>query len=354
MSEAQESALPPASQEPKPHSVKHRTSSSKTAMGLLLILLAGVAGFSVYVYQQQQQDTQALNTLRSELEQLRNEQSPTQKEQAAVKESLASLGEQQLKLDGRQRELEQKWLEQQHQRPNDWMLGEAAYLVRMAGRKLWLEQDLTTAGILLTDADSRIQAMADPSLIPLRKALAADIAAVKSAPDVDREGLSLRVGTLLDNIDQLKIKGLEPKLEEDPTSDEVSDQVSDWKANLEKSAKHFAEHFITIHRQNGEVEALLTPDQTTYLQENLRLQLQLAQLCLLRQEQANFRDHLQKAQAWLNNYYETDDSATVFMQKELTAMQEVDITPHYPKSFAVQPLLEKTLAERWQATPAAR
>jgi UDP-N-acetyl-2-amino-2-deoxyglucuronate dehydrogenase len=85
------------------------------------------------------------------------------------------------------------------------MLAEASYLVRMAGRKLWLEQDLTTASALLIDADSRIQAIADPSLIPLRKALADDIAKLKSAPEVDREGLSLRVGTLLDNIDQLKI-----------------------------------------------------------------------------------------------------------------------------------------------------
>ena len=49
MSEAQESALPPAGQEPKPHTVK-RNSSSKTAIGLLLILMAGIGGFSIYVY----------------------------------------------------------------------------------------------------------------------------------------------------------------------------------------------------------------------------------------------------------------------------------------------------------------
>lgn len=352
MSETQESALPPAGQEPKHHSVR-RKSSPKTAIGLLLILIAGLGGFSAYLYQQQQLAVQTLNRMHDELQQFRNDQSPVVKGQESIKDSLASLGEQQLKLDGRQRELEQQWQEKEHQRPNDWMLGEAAYLVRMAGRKLWLEQDLTTAGALLTDADSRLQAMADPSLIPLRKALAADIAAVKSAPDVDREGLSLRVGTLLDNLDQLKIKGLDPKLEEDPTEDEISNQVSDWKANLQKSIKQFSEHFITIRRQDGDVEALLTPDQSVYLLENLRLQLQLAQLCLLRQEQANFRNHLQKAQEWLSDYYEADDSATTFMQKELTALQEVDITTHAPKTFAVQPLLEKALAERWQATPAA-
>ena len=54
MSEAQESSLPPTGQEPKHRTVRRR-SSSKTAIGLLLVLMAGIGGFSFYVYQQQQQ-----------------------------------------------------------------------------------------------------------------------------------------------------------------------------------------------------------------------------------------------------------------------------------------------------------
>jgi len=354
MSEAQKSALPPSGQEPKTHSVKPRR-SSKTALGLLLFLIVGVGSFSAYVYQQQQRANADMNALRSELQQFRTEQAPLQQQQQTITTSLTDLGSQQSKLDGRQRELENKWLEKEHQRPNDWMLAEASYLVRMAGRKLWLEQDLTTASALLIDADSRIQAMADPSLIPLRKALADDITKLKSAPEVDHEGLSLRVGTLLDNLDQLKIKGLEPEeSDNDPVDNEVSDQISDWKSNLTKSVEQFAEHFITIRRRDSDVEALLSPEQSSYLQENMRLQLQLAQLSLLRQEQANFRNHLQKAQGWLTDYYEPNDSATQFMQKELATLQEVDITAHYPQTFAVQPLLEKTLSERWQTIAAAR
>lgn len=354
MSESQEPVLPSAGQAPTPHTAKRR-GAAKTAFGLLLILIAGIGGFSVYVYQQQQQSAQEMAALRQELTQLRDEQSPllqNQQDVQTVKTTLTSLSGQQLKLDERQRELEQKMLSREQLRPNDWMLAEAGYLIRMAGRKLWLEQDLTTAAILLTDADTRIQAIGDPSLVPLRKALTEDIAAVKSAPVLDQEGLTLRVGTLLDNLDQLKIKGLEPTLEQDPAGDEVSDQISDWQTNLKKSAKQFAESFITIRRHDGQIEALLSPEQSAYLQENLRLQLQLAQLNLLRQDQANFRNHLHKAQAWLTDYYEADDSATSFMQKELAALQEVDITAHYPKTFAVQPLLEKALADR--AQPAVR
>ncbi len=51
-------------------------------------------------------------------------------------------------------------------RPNDWLLAEADYLVKMAGRKLWLEHDTASATILLESADHRIAELNDPSMTP--------------------------------------------------------------------------------------------------------------------------------------------------------------------------------------------
>ena len=61
--------------------------------------------------------------------------------------------------------------------PNDWTLAEASYLVRIAGRKLWLEDDIDTAQSLLVAADLRVAELSDPSLYPLRASIAEDIAA---------------------------------------------------------------------------------------------------------------------------------------------------------------------------------
>lgn len=349
MSEKDPSLTTETSQPDPQPAKKTRRSNGKTAIGLLLILIVGIGAFSVYQYQQQQRSDAELASVKSALETFQQQQSPFAENQENLKNALAQLGEQQLKLDGRQQALEQKWHETQQQRPNEWLLAEASYLLRMSGRKLWLEQDLTTSIALLTDADGRLQAMADPSLIPLRKALAEDIASLKSAPNVDIEGLTLRVGILIDNLDQLKIKGSDPKRSV-PETDEISEQISDWKDNLAKSAKNFAENFITIHRRTGDVEALLSPDQSAYLLENLRLQLQLSQLNLQHQDQANFRDHLKKAQTWLQTYYEADDSTTQFMLKEIDALQQMEITAHYPVEFKSQPILEKVIVERSQTS----
>ena len=46
---------------------------------------------------------------------------------------------------------------------------------------------------LLGNADERIKALNDPSLMPIRKALAEDIASLKGMPRVDREGLTLKL-----------------------------------------------------------------------------------------------------------------------------------------------------------------
>lgn len=80
-------------------------------------------------------------------------------------------------------------------RPNDWLLAEADYLVKMAGRKLWLEHDVVSATRLMENADQRISALNDPSLTPLRRAMADDIATLKAIPLIDRDGLVLKLNS---------------------------------------------------------------------------------------------------------------------------------------------------------------
>ena len=46
-------------------------------------------------------------------------------------------------------------------RPNDWLLAEADYLVKLAGRKLFLEHDVESATQLMESADQRIASLND-------------------------------------------------------------------------------------------------------------------------------------------------------------------------------------------------
>ncbi|HDX8426426.1 uroporphyrinogen-III C-methyltransferase [Aeromonas veronii] len=263
-------------------------------------------------------------------------------------EQLAALDQTQQRLQGEMQGLQNRVLDLNDKRPNDWMLAESEYLVRMAGRKLWLEHDLVSAITLLGNADERIAALNDPSLMPIRKALAEDIAKLKGMPRIDREGLTLKLAALSDQIELLPLSTVsmpEAKAEPDQA---VSTNPDEWKSNLKKNWVKFTENFVTIRRRDGAVEALLSPQQEIFLRENLKTKLLQAQLSVYREQQALYEDSLDKAQRWLTQYFDTDNSATRYMQGEIDKLKGEQIQIDYPAQFKTQAILEQVLTERLQ------
>ncbi len=269
-------------------------------------------------------------------------------------EQLAALDQTQQRLQGEMQGLQNRVLDLNDKRPNDWMLAESEYLVRMAGRKLWLEHDLVSAITLLGNADERIAALNDPSLMPIRKALAEDIAKLKGMPRIDREGLTLKLAALSDQIELLPLSTVsmpEAKAEPDQA---VSTNPDEWESNLKKNWVKFTENFVTIRRRDGAVEALLSPQQEIFLRENLKTKLLQAQLSVYREQQALYEDSLDKAQRWLTQYFDTDNSATRYMQGEIDKLKGEQIQIDYPAQFKTQAMLEQVLTERLQRILASR
>ncbi|CAJ1916876.1 uroporphyrinogen-III C-methyltransferase [Aeromonas veronii] len=263
-------------------------------------------------------------------------------------EQLAALDQTQQRLQGEMQGLQNRVLDLNDKRPNDWMLAESEYLVRMAGRKLWLEHDLVSAITLLGNADERIAALNDPSLMPIRKALAEDITKLKGMPRIDREGLTLKLAALSDQIELLPLSTVsmpEAKAEPDQA---VSTNPDEWESNLKKNWVKFTENFVTIRRRDGAVEALLSPQQEIFLRENLKTKLLQAQLSVYREQQALYEDSLGKAQRWLTQYFDTDNSATRYMQGEIDKLKGEQIQIDYPAQFKTQAMLEQVLTERLQ------
>ncbi|WP_421300710.1 uroporphyrinogen-III C-methyltransferase [Aeromonas veronii] len=263
-------------------------------------------------------------------------------------EQLAALDQTQQRLQGEMQGLQNRVLDLNDKRPNDWMLAESEYLVRMAGRKLWLEHDLVSAITLLGNADERIAALNDPSLMPIRKALAEDIAKLKGMPRIDREGLTFKLAALSDQIELLPLSTVsmpEAKAEPDQA---VSTNPDEWESNLKKNWVKFTENFVTIRRRDGAVEALLSPQQEIFLRENLKTKLLQAQLSVYREQQALYEDSLDKAQRWLTQYFDTDNSATRYMQGEIDKLKGEQIQIDYPAQFKTQAMLEQVLTERLQ------
>ncbi|MGL4933419.1 MAG: uroporphyrinogen-III C-methyltransferase [Aeromonas sp.] len=343
MTEQQESQV-----KPQPTAVVNGSKNrSGAVLGGVAILLALALTGGLYLHGHKNAVAQ-----QAELAQLKQQLASTLSkiDQISSKdaEQLAALDQAQQRLQGEMQGLQNRVLDLNDKRPNDWMLAESEYLVRMAGRKLWLEHDLVSAITLLGNADERIKALNDPSLMPIRKALAEDITQLKGMPRIDREGLTLKLAALEDQVTLLPLSTVSMPQAESTADQAVSANPDEWESNLKKNWVKFTENFVTIRRRDGAVEALLSPQQEIFLRENLKTKLLQAQISVYREQQGLYEDSLDKAQRWLTQYFDTDNSATRYMQGEIDKLKGEQIQIDYPAQFKAQAMLEQVLTERLQ------
>ena len=90
---------------------------------------------------------------------------------------------------------------------NVWLISQANYLVHLAGRKIWSDQDYTSARLLLKSADESLAKTNDPSLLPARQAITKDINSLSQVTFVDADGIILKLLGLTESITELPLVG---------------------------------------------------------------------------------------------------------------------------------------------------
>ncbi|MCJ8352271.1 uroporphyrinogen-III C-methyltransferase [Moritella sp.] len=325
------------------------------AVAILLTLGLG-AGLYYHSHQQHQLQQQVLSKLQAQLQDQKDIQQSLRLQLSADKQIVASQltkTTQQLTKIQSSEELTAAQLETvqlaianlKMRNPNEWMLAEAEYLIRIAGRKIALEQDIDTSLALLSSASRRLTQLNDPSLLPLRKVIEQDITTLSKLPRIDHDGLALKLAIQAEEVDNLALAGFtRPEVVASET--QLSSDSADWKANLTKSWKSFSDNFITIRRQDNSVDALLSPQTAWYLTENLKTQLLQAELAVHRQDQAKFKQALKTAKAWIKRYYDVNQPATKSMLTSLDSLSNVIITTTYPTKLNSAALIQTTIRDR--------
>ncbi|HFS8450578.1 TPA: uroporphyrinogen-III C-methyltransferase [Vibrio cholerae] len=323
----------------------------KLASVALLLVLALGAGFA-YVHQQQKsQFNNQLQAVRAELKQTRDALN-AQLEQTvskATSQATEITHRAETVLEQQQKSIESLQLavaDIKGRRPNDWLLAEADYLVKLAGRKLFLEHDVETATQLMESADQRIAALNDPSLTVLRKAMANDITTLKNIPLIDRDGLVLRLISLQQQIDSLPLANAILPADQPQTSQAVSENIDDWQTNLKNSLKAFADNFITFRSRDGNVIPLLSPTQHFYLRENLQAKLETAIKGVYTEQQTLYRTALDTAAQWSTSFFNPDDKAVQSFNAALAQLAEQQVQVEYPVKLQAQQQLADVINER--------
>lgn len=232
-------------------------------------------------------------------------------------------------------------------RPADWLLAEADYLVRMAGRKLWLESDDRSALMLLAAADSRLADLNDSSLLPIRALLAQDIQSLKQLNPVSLTSVALSISGMIPQIANLPIATLKlPEVTEGDKIEPLSESVSDWRENLRRSWRALVDDFISVKNREMPVEPLMSEQAQWLVREQLSFALLQAKSAAIKGESTLFQQSLQRALGILIDDFELTSTEVEQFSSALQNLQQTEIERSFPQQLRSQQALTDRLNER--------
>lgn len=342
---------------------KNRSGIAGIALGAIAIAIALALGGGLYSYGKHQVAAQntTSDALATQLTALQKQQEQQQSAlETTIKQQATALEEsnrQQANLARELDEVQQKVATISGSDAKTWLLAQSDFLVKLAGRKLWSDQDVTTAAALLKSADASLADMNDPSLLAVRRALTDDISALSAITQVDYDGIILKLNQLSNQVDNLRLAdNNSDDTPMDSDGSELSGTVTEWRQNLTKSWHNFMDSFITIRRRDETAVPLLAPNQDVYLRENIRSRLLVAAQAVPRHQDETYKQSLENVSTWVRAYYDTNDSVTKAFLDELDSLGQQSINMDVPQTLESQPLLEKLMQTRVRnllAQPAA-
>lgn len=324
---------------------------------ILFLLVLGMAGAGYWYYMQQQSASQEtviaqqnnasqLNAIERERADILASIENVTRTNQALESTVAELKSQNEQLALQAESTLQQLNNMEGRRPADWLIAEADYLVRMAGRKLWLENDVRTAILLLVNADKRLKSLADPSVLPVRATLAEDIQTLQQLNPVSQSSVALALTGMMAQIDKLPLDTFEKPEDGNAQDTTLSESADDWQENLAKVWRSLVDDFLTVKSIEGPVEPVLSLEAQFLAKEQLRLQLMHAQTAALQGDEGLYSQSLQYAQTLLTEKFDTEKSQVTGFMDALQNLIATDIARPIPTELASQKPLERLLDSR--------
>jgi uroporphyrin-3 C-methyltransferase/uroporphyrinogen III methyltransferase/synthase len=268
--------------------------------------------------------------------------------QEAAKELQVKVGV----LESRQSEAQsqQAALEQMYQdiskNRDEWALSEIEQVLSTASQQLQLAGNVQGALIALQNADRSLSRSDKPQFITIRRAITRDIDKLKALPSVDQPGMALRLDNVISQIDNLPLLSDEKPAEpiaptrvnppratgagkpapERTLGQRFTETWRDWSHEMWDDIRQL----IRVRTVDNPDALMLSPSESYFVRENLKLRLLNARLALLSRNEGTFRDDLSTAQQMLVKYFDTKARSTQAAQALLRQVQANNVTIDVP------------------------
>jgi uroporphyrin-3 C-methyltransferase len=244
-------------------------------------------------------------------------------------------------LGGKLSLLESKYTETQNQRAaletlyqdlsssrDQMLLAEVEQLLLIAGQQLQLASNVKAALIAMQQADSRLLRADRAALSGLRKVIGSDMNKLRALPNVDATGINTRLDSLIALVSAMPLAqdahGVVPAA---PAAAQPA--AGTWQKLLQEIWQE-ARHLVRIENTQKSELPLLSPTQTFFLRENLKMRLLSARLALLSRDETSFKRDIKTSQEWVKLYFDVKSTEGAQMVSTLQKLNASSISIDLP------------------------
>jgi len=235
----------------------------------------------------------------------------------------------------------------------DWSLGEVHFLLQTAVQRFNLKQDKAGAIEAFKLADTLLVERASVDLLPVRKQISEDIAAVRQYAAPDKMVVSKQIDHLLaqlkpvkktvnaenegKNIDLLSVKEKQDMAENVSTKD--NQQVES--ESLVSRVKKTINNAVIIRKFDKPLQLEKDAEAQERLFQLLSLRLETLRMMLLQGDDTSYHQQIKRIKILLQKYYPDDQKQ---LQEQLDELNKVNLNPELPDISKSLKLLNDSMA----------
>lgn len=202
--------------------------------------------------------------------------------------------------------------------------------VRLAQQQAQLAGSVEPLLAALKSADVRVSRAAQPRLTPLQRAIAKDVARIRATAVADTPSLLVKLDEMVLLADELPFANGAAVAHTAPLLARQSDEsVGTWWMRWLRSVQQEMRGLVRVSRISEPDAVLVSPEQSFFLRENLKLRLLNARLGLLSRQTDSARADLATAAVTVQKYFDPSarktQTAVALLQQLQTQMKSLEL-----------------------------
>ncbi|HYW04160.1 MAG TPA: uroporphyrinogen-III C-methyltransferase [Gammaproteobacteria bacterium] len=220
-----------------------------------------------------------------------------------------------------------------------WQRDEVAYLLRTASQTLQLRHDPAAALQALQLADQRLKQMGDPRYLPVRKAIADEMTALRAVPRPDVTGMAMQLDSLSRHAQEWPLANpARPRPPGTAGSPATPSAAGPWWQRAWQSVVGVFRQMVVIRHHAKPIQPLVPPEEAQLVRGIAALRLDSARSALLRRDAKLYDAQLASARSWIERYF---DHKAASVQAALAGLQKLQAAKLAPKLPDLSGSLEK-------------